>query len=222
MGIIATPDTGTVDGYGTVSEGSSIYDKATGKIIGQAPGGSGGGGGSGDPAVQYYADMLAQGLISVSNVPQSIRNAVVIATNGNVRKSMNTGEITKVAELQDGIDGLYDLKAKISENEDKLGPITGLAAINPWSQSRQIRADIDRVRQKVGKALEGGVLRKEDEIKYKKILSTLTDTPSTAQYKIDQLIADIQTDLDNFQYGLTTGGRYTGESSKPSLDELFK
>ena len=46
-----------------------------------------------------------------------------------------------------------------------------------------LQADVDRARQTVGKALGGGVLRKEDEDKYKKILATLNDTPETAVYK---------------------------------------
>jgi hypothetical protein len=45
-----------------------------------------------------------------------------------------------------------------------------MQTVNPWSGSRKVQAEIDRVRQLVGKALEGGVLRKEDEEKYKKIL----------------------------------------------------
>ena len=70
--------------------------------------------------------------------------------------------------------------------------------MNPWSKARKVQADVDRVRQVVGKALEGGVLRKEDEDKYKKILATVTDTPETAIYKLNQLITDIQGDIDDY------------------------
>jgi hypothetical protein len=39
--------------------------------------------------------------------------------------------------------------------------------------------------------LEGGVLRKEDEEKYKKILPTVNDTMETVLYKMKQLKAQI-------------------------------
>jgi len=99
------------------------------------------------------------------------------------------------------------LKGKITGNEQYIGPITGLQRFNPWSKARQIQADVDRVKQTVGKALEGGVLRKEDEDKYKKILATLADTPETAIYKIDALISSIQRNIDNYKSLQQSAGR---------------
>lgn len=66
---------------------------------------------------------------------------------------------------------------------------------------------IDLVRQKVGKALEGGVLRKEDEEKYKKILTTINDTPNLSVAKIDSLIGTVETNLDNYTTLQTGAGR---------------
>jgi hypothetical protein len=43
------------------------------------------------------------------------------------------------------------------------------------------------VKQVIGKTLEGGVLRKEDEIKYEKILPTISDPPAVAQSKLEGL-----------------------------------
>src|SRR3990167_2258675 len=106
-------------------------------------------------------------------------------------KGLSDTAIQNVAQTQKALDDLAYLKTKIQGNESKLGPIKGLAALNPWSEARKLQADVDRVRQTVGKALEGGVLRKEDEEKYKKILATLTDTPTTALYKVDALIGSI-------------------------------
>lgn len=122
-------------------------------------------------------------------------------------KGLSDSAITSISQTQKALDDLNVLKTKIQGNEDKLGPIKGLAALNPWSSSRKLQADVDRVRQTVGKALEGGVLRKEDEDKYKKILATLLDTPSTAYYKIDALIGSITRDIENYKSLQQSAGR---------------
>lgn len=122
-------------------------------------------------------------------------------------KGLSDAAIQSVSQTQKAIDDLKGLKKIVEGNEDKLGPVTGLAALNPWSPSRKIQADVNRVRQTVGKALEGGVLRKEDEEKYKQILATLTDTPSTAYYKIDALISSITRDIENYKSLQQSAGR---------------
>ena len=43
------------------------------------------------------------------------------------------------------------------------------------------------IKQVIGKALEGGVLRKEDEEKYNEILPTITDTAEVAIRKMQML-----------------------------------
>lgn len=55
------------------------------------------------------------------------------------------------------------------------------------SSAKQKQASIDRVKQVIGKALEGGVLRKEDESKYEKILPTIYDPPDVVTSKLKGL-----------------------------------
>lgn len=50
--------------------------------------------------------------------------------------------------------------------------------------AKQRQAAINRVKQIIGKTLEGGVLRKEDEVKYEKILPTIGDPPEVAKAKL--------------------------------------
>lgn len=114
-------------------------------------------------------------------------------------KGLSDTAIDNISQTEKALEDLAELRSIIEGNQDKLGPITGLAALNPFSEARKIQADVDRVRQTVGKALEGGVLRKEDEEKYKKILATLTDTPSTALYKIEALQSSIQRDIERYK-----------------------
>ena len=122
-------------------------------------------------------------------------------------KGLSDTAIKEISQTQQALRDLDVLKGKITGNEQYIGPITGLQRFNPWSKARQIQADVDRVKQTVGKALEGGVLRKEDEDKYKKILATLADTPETAIYKIDALISSIQRNIDNYKSLQQSAGR---------------
>ena len=122
-------------------------------------------------------------------------------------KGLSDTAIQTVAQTQKALDDLNYLKTTIQGKEDLLGPITGFARLNPYSDARKLQADVDRVRQTVGKALEGGVLRKEDEEKYKKILATLNDTPETAMYKIEALISSITRDIENYKSLQQSSGR---------------
>lgn len=180
----------------------------------------GSGYGTQDETVQTYATLLAQGKISLSNVPQSIRNAVVLASNGIITKPLSDTAVKEITQTQSAIENLGALKTVVQNNLQFIGPISGLARFNPYSDARQAQAEVDRVRQVVGKALEGGVLRKEDEEKYKKILATLSDTPETAIYKIDSLIGQLERDLSLYQENQQLAGRYVGETNVPDVDTL--
>jgi hypothetical protein len=68
--------------------------------------------------------------------------------------------------------------------------VTNLTGLGTESKQRQ--AIIDRIRQMIGKTLEGGVLRKEDEIKYAKILPTIGDPPDVVATKIAGLRETLQ------------------------------
>lgn len=122
-------------------------------------------------------------------------------------KPLSETAMGKLAETKGAIASLRDLRTTLQENEQFIGPVAGLAALNPYSDAQKAQAKINLVRQRVGKALEGGVLRKEDEEKYKKILSTLRDVPATAIAKVDNLIATLERDLATFETEQKRGGR---------------
>jgi hypothetical protein len=166
----------------------------------------------GNDLVGAYAEMVIKGQASLSSIPNSIRNEVAMRTQelGGAKKTLSETAIKEIAQTQNALDALVDLRSKIDENIEFIGPVSGLQALNPYSEARRIQADVDRVRQTVGKALEGGVLRKEDEEKYKKILATVTDRPETALYKIDQLLKDIQSNYDVYLSSQASADRYVG------------
>jgi len=113
-------------------------------------------------------------------------------------KPLSDAAAKHIAETKSALDGLKDLRSVLQENEQYIGPVAGLQAMNPYSAANKAQAKIDLVRQRVGKALEGGVLRKEDEEKYKKILATLRDTPDRAIYKVDELTKTLENDVQRF------------------------
>jgi hypothetical protein len=124
--------------------------------------------------------------------------------------------IVRLAETKAAISSLQDLRKTLTENEQYIGPLAGLQGLNPYSEARKAQANIDLVRQRVGKALEGGVLRKEDEEKYKKILSTLRDTPDTAVFKVDNLIDRLTKDMDAYTAEQRLAGRKVNAPAGPA------
>lgn len=106
-----------------------------------------------------------------------------------------SGDAGRVAEMDTALDDLNTLSASLSGNG-----ATGVQAqagaalpnfVTAWTgigaDAKKKQAVIDRVKQVIGKTLEGGVLRKEDELKYEKILPTISDPPDVAAAKLDGL-----------------------------------
>lgn len=178
-----------------------------------------------NPTISYWVDLLNKGQATIANVPTDIRSVVVAeagASGANINKPLSDTAIKEVEQTKSALASLDVLETKIKENLEYVGPISGWQKLNPWSKARQVQADVDRVRQTVGKALEGGVLRKEDEEKYKKILATLTDTPETAIYKIQALRDTLTRDIESYLTTQQASGRYTGGVQTPSSQSINK
>lgn len=82
------------------------------------------------------------------------------------------------------LDPLYNI---LETKKDLFGPVTGrIGQSNPYNTAAQtIDDDLRRAAQTIGKYMEGGVLRKEDEEKYRRMLPQLTDTPDVARNKLE-------------------------------------
>lgn len=92
---------------------------------------------------------------------------------------------------------LEDIKSTIGNNKDTFGPFAGrLSSMNPYNErATTIDAQMRAAAQSFGRYMEGGVLRKEDEDKYRKMFPALSDTPEVAQNKlaiVDKLLRDKQ------------------------------
>jgi hypothetical protein len=123
-------------------------------------------------------------------------------------RPVTSGDANRIADLDTSLNDLDVLEKEVTGmtgTGSRIGAalpnvVTELTGWGADSKSRQ--AVIDRVKQVIGKALEGGVLRKEDEEKYKKILPTIGDDPTVAASKIAGLKQAIEqrrgTSLDSY------------------------
>lgn len=118
--------------------------------------------------------------------------------------SATAGTIT---DMYKGLQTLQDLGGLVQGGDYAGGVVQGgIRQLNPFdNQFKQQQAMIDTARQVVGKAMEGGVLRKEDEEKYKKILPTMQDSPEVAASKIQYIQSIIGNNLQQYS-GLVGGG----------------
>lgn len=115
-------------------------------------------------------------------------------------RQVTSGDAGDIAEFNTALDDLSTLRGELEGNgatgtAAQMGaalwtPITNLTGWGLDAKAKQ--AQIDRVKQVIGKALEGGVLRKEDEQKYEKILPTIKDDPALVRTKLNGLVAAIQ------------------------------
>lgn len=123
---------------------------------------------------------------------------------------------------------LGDIGGTIEANKDIFGPVMGnLSALNPYSERAQtIDGQVRTAAQSFGRYMEGGVLRKEDEIKYRKMFPALGDTPEVARNKLalidrqlkQKLTADVQA-LKASGYDTKGLGGEMGEA--PGLPEVL-
>lgn len=109
-------------------------------------------------------------------------------------RNVTSGDAGRIAEFDTSLDDVSVLRSTIS-GIGATGTVAKIGASLPnwatemtgWTGPKKKQAVIDRVKQVIGKALEGGVLRKEDEYKYEKILPTIADTDDVVQTKLDGL-----------------------------------
>lgn len=93
----------------------------------------------------------------------------------------------QLADIKAGYDQISGLEKEM--NDTLFDPISGRARkLNPYQTDTQLLdANLKLVKQVIGKGLEGGVLRKEDEAKYEDILPKLSDTAEVAKGKVMKL-----------------------------------
>jgi hypothetical protein len=128
------------------------------------------------------------------------------AATDSSSKGLNSTASGVVADTETGLQSLASLSDQIANSNANNPGIGQLRSKNPFDTNAQnLQASVATAKQIVGKALEGGVLRKEDEAKYAKLLPTMGDTDAVAQHKIQALTSLIQQRLSIYKQSLSDG-----------------
>jgi len=131
-------------------------------------------------------------------------------------RPVTSGDAGRIAEFNTSLDDLKLLREAIPEGATGT-TAWALSKIPNWmdpgigTAAKQKQAVIDRVKQVIGKILEGGVLRLEDEKKYEKILPTIGDPPGVVRAKLDGLERAIKQRHSTFVDALSDAGYETGK-----------
>jgi hypothetical protein len=130
------------------------------------------------------------------------------ALQGKALKESTIEKLTLEARLPSAME---DIERTIEQvNSEAFGKVTGpLSSLKGKAfggLGARIDSQIGAVRQMYGKLMEGGVLRKEDELKYKKQFPQPSDTVSDALFKIKNLKAMLQRDVKAHVQGLRDQG----------------
>lgn len=131
------------------------------------------------------ADRRSREKIASSALSVRERLANKRATGGE-DKPLSPVYIERFGGGRDAFKQLDALETTLNSDKGLRGPLLGrIGGANPWAtESQAVQAELDTAKQIIGKFMEGGVLRKEDEHKYEKILPRLSDTPEVAQEKL--------------------------------------
>jgi len=106
-----------------------------------------------------------------------------VAPTGKALPTTDVRLLSEGGQLGIVLDPLENI---INENEDLFGPFAGRTiAQNPYGKGAKLEDDFKRAAQVIGKFMEGGVLRKEDEEKYRGMLPSMKDTPDVARNKLE-------------------------------------
>jgi hypothetical protein len=172
-----------------LNEGATLVDPQTGNVIARGNPKREAGGGDKEPLM---AVMGPDG--NPVYVPRSEARGMRPASNREQGRAVTAGDAGRLAELDTSLDDVDVLSVVIQGVEGATGNLAAFQASLPnwatnmvggWgSEAKSKQAVIDRVRQVIGKALEGGVLRKEDETKYAKILPVVSDHPEVVATKL--------------------------------------
>jgi hypothetical protein len=134
---------------------------------------------------------MAQGNLAVRNELLNLRKDNLTKTDIKT-KTIPIGSVQALSELKTSTKLLDEIVNKIDTG--KVGPVQGVNRFNPYDTDVQaFNQLIASTKQVIGKSLEGGVLRLEDEKKYEKIIPKITDTKSTLIAKANNLRSMIET-----------------------------
>ena len=174
---------------------------------------------------------IVKGTAKIGDIPYhppSEKSATVKDANG---KPLATLEVRTIKEFDQGLGQIKELTQALNENkatgalasfEANWLPnvVTEVTGIGKEAKGRQ--AMIELAKQIVGKGLEGGVLRKEDELKYARMMPTMSDAPDVAAKKLGQLQTALERDRERYIDLLSETGRDVSRVTNPFGSETAR
>lgn len=127
-------------------------------------------------------------------------------------QKLPAGDALKLSEAG-AFPQMFDtLEKSIDTHKGLMGPFAGRwNGNNPYNlQAQSFQAEIAADAQRVGKYLEGGVLRAEDVPKYAKMLPQMSDTPEAAKAKLKNVRTLIEQKIAADRQGLQSAGYNLG------------
>lgn len=161
---------------------------------------------------------VAQGHLAVARAAEAR-----LAAKGEAGRELPAGSATKIAAYNTGLDDLKTLTTTLVQpGATGVGATIG-AAVPDWvtsmtgwgTEPKQKEATIGLVKQVIGKTLEGGVLRREDEIKYAKILPKIEDSPAIVASKLQGLDQAIRQQRQRDLEALSAAGYNVSRFTEP-------
>jgi len=142
-----------------------------------------------DQQEQQFNQRMAQQESLFSQRLANQRELAELKQRQKKEKPVSQNIALQLSATKQGIEMLDNLVEKSPTfNTLTNSPLDRLRAINPWDEDVQsFNQLIATTKQVIGKGLEGGVLRKEDEVKYEKILPKLGEPLNVRQQKGQQL-----------------------------------
>jgi hypothetical protein len=166
--------------------------------------------------IDSMARIAAENYVMLNSMRSSTRDRVVMSMAEQDLLPTKGMPVAVIKDLTQFDTALYELSllAGLPERHPELfGPFAGWFFPKLWGMdiredSKKIIARYDDVRQLVGKAKEGGVLRKEDEIKYLKIVGSIIDEPGVALFKIRSILKSMKYTRDRYLGYVKQAGMY--------------
>lgn len=192
-----------------------------------------------DEALLKYKQQQLEADQNQQNIDNAFRNREISIKEKEALNNKNTGRVmpatsaTNLSGTQQGINQMATLMGQIPKYArlGLAGPVGSLRRFNPYDADAQaFQQYVNTYKQVIGKGLEGGVLRKEDEAKYEKIIPRMGDTEEVLMRKAEQLqqmlIDKYNTDLEAlYNAGYDTGNfnyfsnkqNQTGKTTKSGI-----
>jgi hypothetical protein len=153
---------------------------------------------SGKPDGEELAEIARQNPAALDMMTPTMRTAAMqhLGPDFDYRKPMSEGATKHIADIGSTL-GIVDRTIKLLERPETkkdMGPVKGyIKSMVPGSPAAILSGKFALIKQVIGKQMEGGVLRKEDEAKYNEILLNISSNPDLALSQMKE----IQTLLKN-------------------------